>query len=183
MTITDATTAVLQSKDPALDLRLADDYISAWKKRGESFVLPRDHAYLAPIVERFADDPKRLLRYVRAVRDEIAEVRGMGSEEYKRLQELVRTLDVRIVQASRRERLRAAAEWLIKEQPDLTTEHRKVWVRQLEQRWAKQRLAWLAAHRKKAGGRLSEDERREVLDEFWSQIDEQIKVGALPRYE
>ena len=43
-------------------------------------------------------------------------------------------------------------------------------------------LAWLAAERKKAGGRLSEDERRDALDEFWGTIDQQIADGALPRY-
>lgn len=183
MDITEATTAVLQSKDPAGDLRLADDYIASWKRRGEQFILPHEHAHLAPIIERYIDNPRLLLRYVRAVRDAVAEARGLASMEYKHLQELVRTLDIRYVQADRRERLRAAVEWLSREQPELTTEHKKVWVRRVEQRWTKQRLAWLAAERKKAGGRLSEDQRREHLDAFWSHVDEQIAVGALPRFE
>lgn len=183
MSFADATTQILRQRDLAVALRLADDYIHAFRKRGASFVLPREHAYLKPVIERFADEPQKLQRYARAVRDEIAEANGLASVEYKHLQELVRTLDVRYVQAARRERLRAAVNWLEKEQPELTTEHKKVWVRRLEQRWAKQRLAWLAAARKKAGGRLNEDEWREQLDEFWASIDEQIKMGALPRFE
>lgn len=183
MNLTDATTAVLNTQDPAAELRLVDDYIAAWRKRGDRFILPREHAHLAPIVERYADQPSALLKYVRAVRDEVAMSRGMATMEYKHLQELVRTLDVRYVQVARRDRLRAAVEWLSREQPELTTEHKKVWVRRVEQRWAKQRLAWLTAERKKAGGRLSEDLRRAALDAFWDNIDEQIAVGALPRYE
>lgn len=183
MNFTDATTKILQSDDPALDLRLADDYIGAWKLRGDSFVLPREYAHLKPVIERYAGHPERLLRLVRAVRDEVAEVRGTHTEAYVRLQEFLRTLSVRHVQAWRRARLRAAVDWLSRQQPQLTVEERKLWARRLELRWKKQRLAWLAAARKQAGGRLSEDARAEALEEFWASVDEQINVGALPLFE
>lgn len=181
MNFEEATTKVLQSVDPSTELRLADDYIAAWKKRGDLFVLPREYAHLKPIIERYSADTKRFLRYVRAVRDEIAEVDGMSSMRYKHLQEFVRTLDVRTVQALRRDRLRGALAWLEREHPGVSTAQKKAWAVRVQQLWQKQRMAWLEAERKQRGGRLSEDERREVLDEFWDTLEQQITEGVLPK--
>lgn len=183
MTVMDATTAVLTSPNPAHELRLVDNYIATWNRLGKDFLLPQKHAMLAPLIESFSNKPKLFLKYVRAVRDDIALTRGLSTMDYKELQELVRTLDVRMVQQQRRERLRAAVDWLSREQPWLTVDQQKLWVRRIEQMWARQRLAWLAARRNEAGGRLSESERRSALDEFWQTIENNINNGALPLYE
>lgn len=183
MTVMDATRAVLASRSPAEELRLVDNYIATWARLGKDFLLPQKHAMLAPLIESFKGNPKLFLKYVRAVRDDIALARGFSTMDYKELQELARTLDVRIVQQQRRERLRAAVDWLVREQPWLTVDQQRLWVRRIEQLWARQRLAWLAARRKEAGGRLSEGERRVALDEFWATIENNINNGALPHYE
>lgn len=163
-TLMEATQHILDCKDPAGALKLADGYMRMWADNPNTFVLPKDHAFLA-------------------LRDEVYHIRGERSEQYINMQALFRTAEVRLMQFYRRDRLRQCVEWFIQQYPHVPAAQRRVWARKIEQQWAKRRLATLSAARKAAGGMLTEDERRVVLDEFWADVDTAIKNGDLPPYE
>lgn len=182
-TLMDATQRILDSASPAEELRLADGYMRLWLANPNAFVLPKDHAHLAPIIEAYAENFTKFHRYIKAIRDEVFHAHGPRSEQYVGMQELFRVAEVRLVQANRRERLRQCVEWFAKKYPQVTAVHRRAWARKLEQKWAKGRTAAMSAARRAAGGRLSEDARREVLDAFWASVDESIANGDLPGYE
>lgn len=182
-TLMDATENLLRSEHPAKELSVADMYIRQLNENPDQFVLPRKYAYLAPVIENFAADLDRFVTYIKAMRDDIGLRDGQRSERYTQLQTLSRRLDVRVAQHQRRERLRRAAAWFEKNYPDVSTEQRHAWLRKLELRWNKQRRAWLSSARKQRGGSLSLYEQRDVLDEFWSMVDEEISTGGLPPYE
>jgi len=183
ISLVEATDVLLQSNDPAELLELADGYMKQYLQNPDRFILPREHATVAPFIETFSHEPAKWLKFVRAVRDELCESDGPRSDRYRGAHKVFRTLEVRYVQQERRERIRQAVAWLESQCPTLTTDQKKLWVKRLEQLWMKQRRAWLAAHRKQHGKRLNLDEQREVLDAFWADVDDNIKQGNLPRYE
>ena len=178
-TVREATQAILDSPDPAGLLRLAEGYMDFWAKQPSKFVLPREHLVLEPVINTFAAKRDTFFKYVMAIRDELAhdKDRTGNAGKYEAMQRLYRTLEVRVAQRIRRERLRSAAEWFIRTDPQVPTAQRNVWLRRLEQKWARQRLQYLAAHRKQAGGALKEDERRAHLDDFWRVVDDQLRAG------
>lgn len=182
-TVMEATQRLLQSKSPAEDLKLVDQYIRMWSVQASSFILPRQHAYLAPIINAFAGKLARFHKYVRGVRDECQHMYGERSAQYISTQALFRSLEVRLVQQQRRERAAQVAEWFRAEYPRVSATQRQAYVKRIEQHWTAQRLQLLNAYRKQHGGRLPEDKRRELLDEFWAEIDAHIKRGDLPPYE
>lgn len=182
-TLMDATQQLLSSPSPAEDLKLADQYIRMWNVQGGAFILPRQHAYLAPIIDAFSGKLDRFHKYVKGVRDECYHSYGERSAKYITLQQLFRSIEVRLVQQQRRERTSQVAEWFRATYPHVGAAQRQTYVRRVEQQWTAQRLQLLNAYRKQHGGRLPEDTRRELLDEFWAGIDDQIKRGDLPPYE
>lgn len=182
-TLGEATDYLLGCDDPADELVMVDQYIRQYNQDPDRFILPRERAHLAPFISAYAPSMEKWLRFVRAVRDEFAAQEGIHGYKYRQMQMLFRTLEVRYVQQTRRERLRQAVAWLESEHPGLTTDQKKLWCKRLEQLWMKQRRAWLAAHRKQLGKRITLEEQRQVLDDFWADVDDNIRLGNLPRYE
>lgn len=181
----DASQKIATCENPAALLRRADRYITFWEKDPDNFVLPAKHADLAPVLAAFVGGKhERFRAYVRAMRDEVRAIWGASSTQYDGMQQFVRTLDVRAAQRMRRDKLSRAAEWMRQTRPDIDADARSVWLRRLEQTWAQERLDALrqravSAHQ----NRLSVEEKREVLDEFWASIDARIESGDLPTYE
>lgn len=182
-TLGEATDFLLRCNTPADWIELADGYMQQYNKNPDRFILPREHVVLLPLIEAYALDFTRWIRFVRSLRDELFEVEGRNGARYRAVHAAFRTLEVRYVQQERRERIRQAVAWLESEYPALTTDQKKLWVKRLEQLWMKQRRAWLTGHRKQRGTRLTLDEQRQVLDEFWADVDDNIKQGNLPKYE
>jgi len=57
------------------------------------------------------------------------------------------------------------------------------WVANLENDWAKRRLVFLDAQRDKfKSGRISVEDRVELLAEFWNDIDTEIHEGRLKKW-
>lgn len=158
-------------------LVLVDSYITQLHKLGKQFILPNDHSELKPLVESYADDLPKFVAYVRAIRDAVP----FRSSSYLSLHELYRTLNVRVVQQERRARANRALEWLATHHPKLTYEQRTKWLRKLEQKWGRERLQYMDIYRRKSRrDRLTTDEREEILQEFWADIDQTITNGDLP---
>lgn len=176
MSLPELTDHLISDPQAADKLRLADSYILQLQRMGRNFVLPAEHTILEPIIERYGKNLPKFVDYVKSLRDSVP----ARTNSHIALHELYRMLEVRIVQQQRRDRARRALAWLEKEQPRLTSEQKTRWVRKLEQEWGKERMEYLEAHRKKTGtGRLSSEERQELLDEFWQEKDAEIAKGGL----
>lgn len=159
-------------------LRLADKYLQQLAEMGDSFILPKEHAFVRTPLEFFAGDLAGWLRFVKQVRDSVVP----KSQAYEGLQALYRVLDIRYTQQQRRERLSAAvdeavARGLIADIPDAKHQY----ARRCTQEWKLQRDALLDdARRKTKSGRVSVAEREMLLASFWAEIDEGITKGELP---
>lgn len=158
-------------------LRLADSYILQQQRFGSDFVLPEEHEELQPIIDRYGKNLEKFVAYVRDIRNSVEPRKSA----YVALHELYRMLEVRLVQQQRRERAKRALTWLSRKHPRLSSEQRLRWLRKLEQLWGKQRMQYMDVERRKtAKGRLSTEEREEILAEFWKEIDRQVDAGELP---
>lgn len=159
-------------------LRLADSYMLQQHRLGRHFRVPEEHAEISPIIERYSKNLIKFVAYVKSLRDQ-APPRSGG---YFALHELYRTLEVRMIQQQRRERARRAYSWLERGHPRLTYEQKQRWLRKLEQQWGRERMDFLEERRRKTGtGRLSTEEREELLQEFWSKVDQAVDRGDLPQ--
>lgn len=183
-TVFEATQHILSSTSPAKELALADDYMRLMRSQPDAFVLPAKHAHLAPIIGAFVGKPDGFHNFVRAVRDEMYHEVGPKDGRYIEMQEFFRTIEIRNVQNKRRERLGQAAEWFRNTYRTASTDQKNLWLRRLEQSWIKRRMQTLDAYKKTHRlKRISEDERRVLLDDFWAGVDQQIKNGDLPPHE
>jgi hypothetical protein len=142
------------------------------------FILPKQHAFLLPIIETYSSNALAFMRYIRGVRDSFSR----GSDAALEMQLLHRRVNSRSVQQIRRERTTRAmrkAEEMHGPAPFTT---KQAWVARLEQIWSKRRLAFMDAA--SAGKRLTVDERAELLAEFWDGIDNEITHGErIPKWE
>jgi hypothetical protein len=160
-------------------LRLVDEYIRMKERVGVGFQLPFDHRHLDPTIKKYSNDLPAFVEYVRGIRDNM---RGHDSSAYVSLHELYRKLEVRLVQQQRRERAHRALVWFEKKYPRATLEQKQKWIRKVEQTWGRRRMAAMNDHRKtlKDRTRLTDAERAELLQDFWIDIECEIKQGLLP---
>lgn len=179
MSLRETTQAILGADDPAEWLRLADMYIATFNQMPASFVLPAQHAVLKPAIVAFHHDPATFARYIEAIRDQFP-----PGDKKIGLHRLYRTVLTRVVQQDRRARMAralVAVEKMIGR--PLTTDERERVIHKLEQHWAYRRMQFLKAARSStAKGRLSSDERAEMLKQFWEEIDAEIERRELPMF-
>ena len=165
---------LMNDPEAAVKLRLVDSYIAHRERAGRKFVLPPTHSELAPLIEQYSSNFPRFVQYVKDLRDTVEP----RSEAYISLHELYRTLEVRLVQQQRRDRARRALDVYEKRNPKASYEEKVRWMRRVEQAWGRRRMAELEAHRRRtATGRISTEEREEILKGFWEQVDDEIKRG------
>lgn len=180
MSLREATRQILDSDRPAEWLRLADLYMNTYNQMPETFVLPAQHAMLKPVIDTFKSDLERFVLYVQAIRDQY----GPGEKRVE-LQKLYRTILVRQMQQSRRSRVGRAlkvVETMLNR--GLGPDERERVSRKLDQHWARRRQLYLeGARRGTDKGRLSSDERSELLNEFWAEVDAEIDRRELPMFK
>lgn len=175
--IRELTQKLIDDPRAADKLKLADGYIVSKHKLGRQFVLPREHAEIQPLLDKYAQDLPGFVEYVKGIRDTVVP-RG---NTYVSLHELYRTLKVRQTQQERRDRAHRAITWFEKKHPKATTEQKSRWLRKLEQQWGRERMQAMSdARRKTRRPRLTTAEREEVLAEFWVAVDKEIAAGDLP---
>lgn len=177
MSLPELTDHLASDPQAADKLRLADNYMLQRQRMGRTFRLPDEHAEIEPLIEKYSTNLSKFVAYVKNLRDQ-AQPRSSG---YIALHELYRTLEVRMIQQERRERARKAYAWVEKNHPKLNYEQRQRWIRKLEQQWGRERMQFLEGYRGKTKtGRLSTEEREELLQEFWAEIDKRVDGGDLP---
>ena len=170
----------LRSPDKAAEwLTLADKYAQAYLEDPKIFLLPTAHGFLKPIIERYANDLEGLAQYVETVRDAF----DRRSAQWLALQRVYRRINGRHVQQLRRSRSNRAVEKAIELFGSVDYQTRLQWVANIENDWAKRRLVFLDAQRDKfTGGRISVEDRVELLAEFWNDIDTEIYEGRLKKW-
>ena len=170
----------LRSPDKAAEwLTLADKYAQAYLEDPKIFLLPTAHGFLKPIIERYANDLEGLAQYVETVRDAF----DRRSAQWLAIQRVYRRINGRHVQQLRRSRSNRAVEKAIELFGSVDYKTRLQWVANLENDWAKRRLVFLDAQRDKfKGGRISVEDRVELLAEFWNDIDTEIYEGRLKKW-
>ena len=170
----------LRSPDKAAEwLTLADKYAQAYLEDPKIFLLPTAHGFLKPIIERYANDLEGLAQYVETVRDAF----DRRSAQWLAIQRVYRRINGRHVQQLRRSRSNRAVEKAIELFGSVDYQTRLQWVANLENDCAKRRLVFLDAQRDKfTGGRISVEDRVELLAEFWNDIDTEIYEGRLKKW-
>ena len=177
MDLREASRFIVESDQPAEQLRLADMYIHSFNQMPQSFVLPADHAILKPVIEAFHDDIDLFVKYVRAIRDQLP-----AGDDKVDVQHLYRTLVTRTVQQARRARIHRAlevVESIVGRQLDQDERDRVA--TKLERLWAYKRMEVMKQARgDTTKGRLSSDVRADVLKGFWDAVDRDIENRHLP---
>ena len=174
------TAALLRNPDKSAEwLNLADKYAKAYLEDPKIFLLPTAHEFLRPIIVRYSNDLEGLTEYIETVRDSF----DRKSAQWLAIQRVYRRINGRHGQQLRRNRSNRAVEKATELFGSIEYQRRLQWVANLENDWAKRRLVFLDAHRDKyKNGRIPEDERVELLAEFWNDIDTEIYEGRLKNW-
>lgn len=158
-------------------LLLADKYMQSYKEDKNTFLLPKAHEFLEPLVKGFAADLEGFLQYLIELRDRY----DRGSQQFEDTQAVYRRLNGRYVQQQRRERVGRAVAKAEELYGEIPYPARMQWMANLEHSWAQRRLAFLEAQRTRLKQeRLSTELRTEYLIEFWDIIDTEIHKGEVP---
>ena len=165
------------SSQAASWLRQADRYMQLYNEDPERFVLPRQHAFLKPLLEAYAHNLEGFVQYLAGVKNSLPR----DSLGFGRVQKLYRTVMGRYVQQVRRQRMDRAiakAEELFGE----TDFHARLqWAASLENVWALRRREFLSEKRARTKeNRLSAERQAELLSVFWDQIETEISEGKVP---
>lgn len=179
MDLRTTTSWLLTAPDVGTWVRLADQYIQAYNKMPDQFVLPAAHKKLQPIIAAFANSPSAFVDYIRALRD------GAEGVAYDDLHALYRTISVRVLQVVRRTRVRNAV--LLNQQRieefigrTITYDEQIEVGKFFEEEWGRDRMEAMEKERiLRRNHRLNTEERSLILDEFWSDIDRRIESKEL----
>jgi len=174
----ECTSTLLRNPDKLGEwLSIADKHMQTYAEDRKTFLLPRAHIFLQPLIETYALKIEGFTHYLAGLRDSF----DRNSAAYKDAQKVYRRINGRYIQQQRRERMDRAvakAEELFGEIPFM---QRLQWIANLEHQWAKRRLGFLEANRKRyEKDRLPSEDRVELLAEFWEQIDYEIYEGNVP---
>ena len=158
-------------------LLLADKYMQAYKEDKNSFILPKAHEFLEPLVMGFHSNLDGFLQYLTELRDRY----DRGSQQFEEAQSVYRRLNGRFVQQHRRQRMSRAVAKAEELYGEISYPARIQWMADLEHAWAQRRLAFLEAQRARIKQeRLDTELRTEYLLEFWDIIDTEIHKGEVP---
>jgi hypothetical protein len=171
--------SLIDDQSVAEKLKLADQYLLTMTKLGTKFVLPREHIELLPVLEYYGGgDVAGWCKYVRSIRDSLPQGNRMAD-----VQEVFRTIEIRRVQGDRRIRLNLAVNKAVELGViEDTAEAKRQYANKCTQEWSKRRADMLSnIRRTMSNKRVNEDERADVLEEFWKAIEAGIKEGDIPR--
>jgi len=158
-------------------ITVADRYMQTYAENPETFLLPKAHEFLKPLIESYALNLEGFTQYLIGLRDCF----DRRSTQFTQIQAIYRRVNGRYVQQQRRERITRAVIKAEELHGEVTYRERMVWMADIEHEWAQRRLAWLELQRERLKTeRLSVEIRTELLLEFWDMIDTEIYEGNIP---
>lgn len=172
-----ARTFIRTSDTPARQLTLVNEYIQHKEKLGKDFIMPTEREVLSPIVDEFVGKLPSWLAFLREMRDSFPARSAVRADVH----ELFRTVDIRLTQREMRRRLNAAVAVAIQKGIIKDDSPSKVaYIDRCKKLWILRRKMLLKSHRDVVKV-LPEEQQRQILDEFWANIDAEIKNGEVPK--
>ena len=176
----ECTKALLRNPDKMREwLAIADKHMQTYAEDKKNFLLPRAHEFLEPLILAYANDLEGFTEYLVAMRNRF----DRSSAAFKDIQATYRRINGRYIQQQRRERMERALAKAEELHGKIPFMQRMQWIAALEHEWAKRRLDFLDAQRRKyEDERLPVEDRVELLAEFWEGIDNEIHEGNIPNW-
>lgn len=177
-TLPECTNTLLRNPDKLKDwLSIADQHMQTYAENRATFLLPRAHEFLKPLIETYATNLEGFTEYLLGIRDCF----DRQSAAFKDAQAVYRRINGRYIQQQRRARMDRAIAKAEEMWGHIPYVSRVQWMAALEHQWANRRLDFLEANRRRyQRDRLPSEDRTELLAEFWEQIDTEIYEGKLP---
>lgn len=158
-------------------LSISDKYMQTYAENPETFLMPRAHEFLKPLIEAYAENLEGFTQYLLGLRDCF----DRKSSAFKELQAIYRRVGGRYTQQLRRERINRAVAKAEELFGVIPYTRRMQWMADVEHAWAKRRLSFLEAQRLQIQeDHLPAELRIELLAEFWEGIDNEIYEGKIP---
>lgn len=170
---------ILESANPDLVLRFADEEMDKLRAQGEMYELAARHAWLKPLLEFYTEDLEGWVKFVRGVRDRLP----AKSAEQKAVQAFQKVLNVRAIQRRTRAIIDVATSLavrknLIPDEYDVKLRYAKRCV----QAWKLRKDNLLKSVRASSPtGRVSADAREEILRDFWEQVADEVNNEEIPK--
>ena len=143
----EATRILLQDpRRAAAWLQLADSYMDIYRDRpkGETgLMLPQQQAWLAGIIETYAEDLDGFIEFVRGLRDHMRSAL-QDDEAYIAMHKFYRSVLIRRIMQVRRARLDRALAAAAHKYGEPSAAQRDTWLTRLEARWGRERLEYLS---------------------------------------
>lgn len=176
--LSQCTNALLRNPDKAAEwIAVADRHMQTYVESPETFLLPKAHEFLKPLIESYALNLDGFTQYLVGLRDSF----DRRSSQFTQIQAVYRRVNGRYVQQQRRERIGRAVAKAEELYGTVHYQERVFWMARVEHEWAQRRIAFLEQQRRRIGEpRLSVDIRTELLLEFWDGIDTEIYEGNIP---
>ena len=179
LTLDEACDYLIRAPKRAELIAAVDELILSYRKNPKVFVMPNYYNHLVVLVETFAEDEVGWREWIK----ELTAVFPKKSDERMELQAMVkRKIESRVDAYVRRQRQEAAA--LARERrygPFLEPGERTAYKTKNHALWALQRKLALARYRRDTGqSRVPQDERDELFDDFWQQVDDLIRTDQVP---
>jgi hypothetical protein len=176
--LSQCTTALLRNPDKTAEwITVADRHMQTYVVSPETFILPKAHEFLKPLIESYALNIDGFTLYLVELRDSF----DRRSSQYTQIQAVYRRVNGRYVQQLRRERMGRAVAQAEKLYGEIPYQERIQWIAKLEHEWAQRRIAFLEQQRRRVGEPcLPVEIRTELLLEFWGTIDTEIYEGQIP---
>ena len=172
------TNMMLRNPDKVSEwITIADRYMQTYAEDPNTFLLPKAHEFLKPLIESYALNLEGFTQYLIGLRDCF----DRSTAQFTQIQAIYRRVNGRFVQQQRRERISRAVAKAEELYGEIPYTERIQWMARIEHEWAQRRLAWLEQQRQRLSKeRLSVDIRTELLLEFWDNIDTEIYEGNIP---
>lgn len=152
---------------------LADKYLQAWDLMGaKAFRLPREAVKCKPIIECFAGDPRGYADWLRTMRNTYLPRRG--NDAANALAKLIKVVDLRGIARDTRNRENLALTLALKTGIiQDTPEAKRRYIKRIQKVWGAERVRRIPTG-------FSQEERSELVKEFWAEIDAQLERGEVP---
>lgn len=178
-TLREVRDTLLNINHPDRILRLADNYLQQFDELKDQFVLPREHAFVKPILEHYVGDLPGWVKFVKGIRDRLEP----KTQEYVDVRELHKVLNIRMIQRRTRAILDVAVELACRKgMIDASWESKQRYAKRCIQTWKKRKDNMLDnVRRESPTGRGSVSHREELLREFWETVAAEVEAGEVPK--
>jgi hypothetical protein len=171
---------LVRSSDTANKLALVDQQLKVRTISGDSYIVPENHQWMAPLIEAFWDKPKDWLEFIREISHRFPK-RSEMSIEIRKVKRRINTRVDAIIRREREKRLVHSYERIYG--PFDSASQKDAYVKWVSSQWHERRDAIRTKLRSQTIGPVDADELYEVYSDLWFEIDSEIEDGSIPLLE